>query len=76
MYKYRCIIQTTSWHNVLGLFSSASKLLSVFFCSDSAVFMIPTLLADIFNHPIESRHRVPNPWKKVHIARFPSIILP
>ena len=38
--------------------------------SCSAVFIFPTLLADI-ERKIESRQSVPSPWVKVHKARAP-----
>ena len=42
------------------------------FCSDLAVFIFLSTLADIQN-PLESRHRVPTPWVELHIASALSI---
>ena len=52
---------------VMEPFSSASKFL--LFYSDLAVFIFPTLFADIFKDPMKSRHRAPTLWVEFQIAR-------
>ena len=55
------------------IFSSASKLI-LFFCKDSALFILTTLLA-YFKDPKLSWNRVPAPWVELHIACAPCIRL-
>ena len=56
---YRCIIQKTFFSKWQRPFSSAIKLLFLYLCRDSAIFICQTLYAG-FKYPIQNWDRVSN----------------
>ena len=71
-YKYKS--RQLPGPSVEETFSSASKLLSVFFCRDLALLIFTTLLA-FSKDLIQYRDSVPAPWTNLLIAHATSITI-